>query len=185
MAEQMQNKQRSLRPYLLSAQLTSPHGVMGACKIRMLGNDLERFKAIREAYLLSPNEEVLRKVKLQIRGEGKSYIAIFPDVNTREQAEQLRNCFIAFKREDAPALPEGRYYVCDLLNCTVYLAANGEELGRLKDILQNTIQDVYVVSRPGKKDLLFPCLPHTLVHVDIDVGEIHVVLPDGLLEIYE
>ena len=44
--------------------------------------------------------------------------------------------------EDLPQLPEGEYYVRDLMGMDVILE-DGSRLGELKDVIQNTAQDVF------------------------------------------
>lgn len=175
---------RKLREYLLVMELTSPHGVFGSMRFRALGEDLDRWRKPSTLVLLNPREEPVRSLEVRLEGAAKSAHVWLEGVETREAADKLRGYFLAQKREEAEPLPEGRYYVCDLLGCEVVLE-NGDKVGVLRDILQNTNRDVYVVKRDGKKDVLFPLLDDTLQEVDIAGGCIVVRLPDGLLEVYD
>lgn len=173
---------RQLRPYLMIAQLTSPYGVRGGLRFQLLTNDPDLVPDRGTAYLADAKETILRPVSYMFHGKGKTRYLQLDTVEDRTGAEALRGFFLAMERQP---LAEGRYYVCDLIGSKVLAAESGELLGTLRDILQATAQDVYVVARPGKKDLLFPLADNTLERVDIEQGEIHVRLPKGLLEIYE
>lgn len=173
------------REYLLTAQLTSAYGVRGGLHFYLLGHDPEFFPKKGEGYLLNAKEELLRPVSYHWEGEGKTARIFLSGVSSREEAERLRFHYLARTREQVPALEEGEYFVCDLLGLEVYDVDQQVSLGHLKEILQATAQDVYVVEREGKKDLLFPLAPGTLEEVDFEAGRLAVHLPRGLLEIYE
>ncbi|ADC91508.1 ribosome maturation factor RimM [Mageeibacillus indolicus] len=177
------SKARVLREFLLTAQLTAPHGIYGDMKYRILGDGNLSADGDAILYLLDRDEKMIRKVTTVWRGQGKTATVHLSQVDSREAADALRMCYLAKKRSETPPLPAGRYYVCDLIGCVV-MDETGNILGHLKDILQNTAQDVYVVQRPRQKDLLFPLAPSTLQDVDLSRGIIKVKLPPGLLEIY-
>lgn len=204
------SSKRERRKFLLSAQIVGVHGVQGALKVRRLGNDEAAFLALKKAHLLDAQERYLRPVSLRHGGQGKSALVWMDGLDKREAAEALRGYYLAIDREEAAPLPEGRYYVCDLLGLQVFqlleeardvqpLSAEAVDakdvsdasagqirfLGILKEILQNTCQDVYVVRREGRKDLLFPLVNDCLQEVNLDKGYLLVKLPEGLLEIYD
>ena len=96
---------------------------------------------------------------------------------SREQAEMLRDHYICVDREHAVKLPEGRYFVVDLIGCTV-VDTNGNELGKLTDVLETGANDVYVIS--GEKNLMVPALKKLLHKVDVESK--HIELDAAVLE---
>lgn len=58
-------------------------------------------------------------------------------------------------------------------------------LGTLKDILQTGANDVYVIGREHKKDLLIPAIKDCIKNVDLAGGTMTVHLLPGLLEASE
>ena len=80
--------------------------------------------------------------------------------------------------EAVPQLPEGEYFHFQLLGIKV-LTEEGEELGRISDILETGSNDVYVVNGPTG-EVLVPALADVIVKVDLDQGIMEVNLPDGL-----
>ena len=52
--------------------------------------------------------------------------------------------------------------------------------GQVKEILQPGANDVWVVKRKGKKDLLLPYIPPVVLDVDVAAGRIEVELMEGL-----
>ncbi|MGN1291588.1 MAG: ribosome maturation factor RimM, partial [Levilactobacillus brevis] len=53
-------------------------------------------------------------------------------------------------------------------------------LGKIKEILSPGANDVWVVARPGKSDLLLPKIDQVIKRVDLDQGEVIVELMEGL-----
>ena len=76
-------------------------------------------------------------------------------------------------------LEDGVYYIADLIGITV-TKEDGEVLGKIKDVMQTGANDIYVVSREGKKDLLIPVLPDVVLSVDIAEKKAVVRLLEGL-----
>ncbi len=80
--------------------------------------------------------------------------------------------------EAVPQLPDGEYFHFQLLGLRV-LTQEGEDLGRIRDILVTGANDVYVVSGPAG-EVLVPALVDVIVNVDLDQGIMVVNLPEGL-----
>jgi 16S rRNA processing protein RimM len=135
--------------------------------------------------LLSPNEKLLRTIKVTSkRITGETVLISAEGIIDRDEAQKLNGLFLAVKREDAAALQAGRYFISDLIGCQVSDSARGS-LGVLSDVLQTGANDVLVIKRSGKPDLLVPYLKDVVTSVEIKARKISVVLPDGLYEIYE
>lgn len=84
-------------------------------------------------------------------------------------------------RENAQKLGKDEYFIADLLGVSV-VDENGEKLGVLKDVIETGANDVYVVERENKKDLLLPAIKQCIRKVDVEAGEMEVHLMEGLLE---
>jgi 16S rRNA processing protein RimM len=64
-------------------------------------------------------------------------------VDTRDDAEALRGAEVLVPLEQAAPLPEGRYYEHQILGLRV-LTPDGEELGRVREVMAGPSNDVYV-----------------------------------------
>ncbi|MBX6394541.1 MAG: 16S rRNA processing protein RimM, partial [Alicyclobacillaceae bacterium] len=76
-------------------------------------------------------------------------------------------------------LPEGTYYIHQLVGCEV-VDEEGVRLGELAEVLQPGANDVYVVRRPGRRDLLLPAIPSVIKQVSVEEKRIVVSLLEGL-----
>ena len=99
-------------------------------------------------------------------------------INSRTDAEAIRDQFLMVTEDMAPLLPEGDYYHFQIINAKVY-THEGEYLGKVTQILSTGSNDVYVVSSDGK-ELLIPALDEVIKEVDVGRGRITVDLPQGL-----
>ena len=63
------------------------------------------------------------------------------------------------------------------------ITENGETLGTVKDVLETGANDVYVVERPGGKDLMIPAIKQCILDTDIENDVMTVHLLDGLLDL--
>lgn len=161
-----------------------PHGVRGEVKLHPLTDDVSRFKKLREAFIeLSEGQYT----PVAVSGSKKlsdSGVAVKIDgVDTVEDAEKLRGKYLCVDRAHAVKLPEGTYFVRDIIGCRV-VSTSGEELGTVEDVYETNANDVYVVR--GKQKLSVPALRKLLESVDTEnkliVFDAEVLSEVGLFE---
>ena len=82
-------------------------------------------------------------------------------------------------REIFGELPEGVYYIADLIGCDVYTESN-EYLGKVDDIFSTGSNDVYVVKNELGKQKLLPGIDEVIKTIDLENNKIIVNLIEGL-----
>ncbi len=172
-----------MRQYFHVARIRAAHGVRGELKLDLLSEEPGRLRTLSTVFLLSPQEEVLGRRRLSVRPK-EEQIARLEGVDSREAAEALKAHFLSVPREEALPLGEGRYFVDDLIGLSVE-AEDGQVLGSIREVLPYAPNDILVIRRPGKKDLLLPVQNETFLRADLELGRAYVQVPPGLLEIYE
>ena len=80
-----------------------------------------------------------------------------------------------------PELEEGEFYESEIVGSAV-LDEEGQNIGVVKEVLFLPANDVWVVSRPNKKDLLLPYIDSVILNVDKEKKEIIVHILEGLDE---
>ena len=149
-------------------------GLQGDLRVESLTDNPDRFAANSRLYLEG------RAVRVRRSREVKRGIVLKLDsVHDRTAAERLRGKSLTVSADAVPALPEGAYYHYQLIDLDVY-TCEGERLGSVREILTTGANDVYVVERPGARDLLIPALKRVVVGVDLLAGRMVVRLPEGL-----
>lgn len=97
------------------------------------------------------------------------------DVNS---ALAMRNAVLYIDRKDVQ-LPEGSFFLADLMGMEVRDAASGAVLGQIADILTLPANNVYVV-RGGARELMIPAVDQFIAEVNVDEGYLRVNMMEGL-----
>ncbi len=160
-------------------QIVNTFGIKGFVKVKPWVNDIERFDDLEKVYVKIKKET--RKLEIEEVKYHKDMVLIkFKGIETVEQAETLRNCYLEIDREDAVPLEEGTYYIVDLLESDVY-TDEGEHLGKLEDIYNTGAKDIYVVKNELGKTILLPGTPEVIKEVNLEEKKIIVHLLKGLV----
>ncbi|MEA5058667.1 Ribosome maturation factor RimM [bioreactor metagenome] len=150
--------------YLRVGMILRPHGVHGAVKILPLTSDNRRFFKLNEAYI-ERNGVYERVQAMDISVQPDAVFLRLSICESREEAETLRGLYLCVDRVHAVKLPEGRYFVADMIGCEVE-DSHGTPLGKLTNVLETGANDVYVIQ--GKRKLLVPALKKLLQEVDVE-----------------
>ena len=159
---------------VLVAVIAAPHGIDGAVSAEVYSDNPRRFAAGAE--LATASGEKLRIVSASPH-KGRLLLHL-SGVEDRNAAEKLRGVKLYVDESEVEPLPEGSWYWFQLLGLTV--KEKGRVLGEIVEILPYTANDVYVVRRQNKKDLLIPALKDVVKQVDLDAKVMEVELPAGL-----
>ncbi len=162
--------------YLEIGQIVNTHGLRGDLKVMPWCDDPEIFDEL--AYVVIDGVEFdIEKSRMQknmvlLKLEGIDHI---------NDAEKYRNKVLTIPREELGELPEGTYYICDLLGCSVE-TVDGKNLGKVCDIIKTGSNDVYVVEDDSKKQVLIPVIDEVVKSVDIEGKQIIIEPLKGLID---
>ncbi len=157
-------------------RINSLWGIRGHVKVTPMTENPERLVKGARVYVAG-----ILQVIQDIRYPRGYPVIQFQGITTTDAAEELRGALIEVDEEALPPLPEGEYYVHDLLGLSVS-TSDGRDLGRVEDVLKTGSNDVYVVRRPGERDVLIPALEGVLLGVDLEAGRMVVEAIPGLLD---
>lgn len=165
-----------IKEFLEAGQIVGTHGVRGMVRIMPWSDDGEFLSNFKKFYL--ENGESLAVTKIQ--PHGRVVIAAFKGVDTVEQAEALRGKTVCIARKDAK-LGEGRYFVSELIGCTVFDADTNALLGTLTDVSETGANDVWHITRDNN-EYLVPAIPDVIVSVDVAAEKIVLRPLKGIFE---
>jgi 16S rRNA processing protein RimM len=164
--------------YLAIGQVARPHGLRGELSVTVLTEFPERFKDMDRVYL--GNEQEAEAYHLEsYRWHKPSILLKLAGIDDRTQAEQVRGLLVQVPIEEAVPLPEGSYYLYELIGLEVLTTA-GEVLGTLTDVIETGANDVYVVKGEGK-EVLLPAIPDVIKSVNLKEGRVVVEVMEGLI----
>ena len=167
--------------YLNIGEIVNTHGVRGDIKVLPMTDDVRRYEDLEWFYI--DKKGTLDKVYIDgIKYVNKFVVIKLRDVRTKEEAEKLKGYFIKINRTDAIKLPEGAFFICDIIGCSVFDEKLDKDLGEIVDIIQTGSNDVYIVKNKDLKEILVPALKTVVKNISIEDKMIRVVLPEGLIE---
>ena len=161
-------------------RILCPHGIQGDVKVVPATDWPDRFNELRSLCLVLPGEaEKWIKIE-QVRFQHGGVILKLSGFENRSQADTLRGAELRAREKDMPSLPEGHYYIHDLVGMTVKTVL-GKEIGSVVDMIQMPAQDIYVVDADGK-EIMIPAVKEFIKRIDIQKREIWIDPIDGLID---
>lgn len=169
-----------MEKYLEIGQIVNTFGIKGQVKIVPFTDDITRFDELKEIYVEKKNELKLFQIE-QVNYKKNMVILKLKGIETVEEAEKLRNCYLKIDRKNAKKLPKDTYFIVDLLGLDVY-TDEGKLLGKVDDIYNAGSSDIYVVKDELGKQILLPAIRDVLKEVDLENQKIIVHLIKGLVD---
>ncbi len=161
------------------AVIVRPHGLKGEVKVNLLCSGLDRLKTCPNLRLVKDGRE-LKAVTVGrsfMHNDGDAVVRLM-EVEGVDEAESLRGAYLAIRSGERPDLPEGAYYVDDLLGLAVE-NPRGVLLGHIEEVMDGLANAVYVV-RDGKNEVLVPGLRSVVRSVDLKARRMVVDLPEEI-----
>lgn len=162
-------------------QIVNAVALRGEVKIYNYSDYKERFEELDTVILEKGRTSKEYKIE-NVRYQKNMVIAKFKDVNDRNQAEALKDYDVMITEEDLRELPEDTFYIRDLIGCNVVDLNSETKVGVIKDVLQNTAQDIYQVETSEGKEVLIPAVAQFVKNVKIDEKIVEVTLIPGFLD---
>ncbi len=164
--------------FVLIGKFRKPHGIRGEIRMTVLTDFPE---------LVSPGQIIYVGEKHQaytvrdIRWHGGDMLVSLKELSDRTAVEIFRNIMVYMKSKDMPELPEGEFFIHQLVGMEV-ITDQGEKLGVLKEILITGANDVYLVESQEGKELLLPATEEVVLDINQETGQILVHIIPGLLD---
>lgn len=160
---------------------TNTHGIRGEIKVFPTTDDPKRFKKLREVILRTSKGEEMTLAIEHVRFAKQMVLLKFKGIDNINDIEPYKGSGLFVSRENAVPLGKDEYFIADLIGITVS-TDEGEELGRLCEVIQTGANDVYVVQTENG-ELLLPAIADCVQSVDIEAGTMVVHMMDGLRDL--
>lgn len=162
----MKNKRKR---YLEAGRVVGAHGVRGELRMEPWCDSAGFLKQLKWFYLDRDGKE--RREILAARPHKSLLLVKLQGVDTVEQADALRRKILYLDREEA-VLPEGRYFIQDLLGLSVQDADTEAVYGVLTDVIETGANDVYEITSPEGKIYLMPAVSEMVPEISLEKGRI-------------
>ncbi len=154
-----------IKDYLELGQIVGTHGVKGEIRINPWCDSPDFAKKFKSVYFDSLGRDNVKVVSS--RPHGNIILMKLENVNTVEEAQALRNKILYIKRADAK-LPQGSWFIEELIGCKAYDADDGNKLyGTVTDVLSTGANDVWQITDNNGQEYLIPSIKEVVIDVDV------------------
>ena len=168
-----------MQKYLEVGQIVNTFGIKGEVKVNPFTDDLERFEELKTVYVEKKKELILYEIE-HVKYSKNMVILKLKGIENPEDAQKFKGCYLKIDRKDARKLPEGTYFIADLIGLDVY-TDEGNLLGKVNDIFNRGSSDIYSIKNEEGKEILLPAIKDVIKQVDLEEGKIIVHIIEGLL----
>lgn len=158
-------------------KIVNTHGLRGEVKVVSWTDTPDVFEDLEYVYC-GEQKLTVQNVKYQ----KNNLIVKFKEIPSIDDAEKYKNKVLTAERSMLGELPDGVYYIADLIGLDVY-DDEGNHVGVLADVFNTGSNDIYEVKRDGKKPLLLPVIDEVVLDISLDDKKITVHIMEGLDEL--
>lgn len=170
---------------IIIGKIIKPHGVRGEMKIQLLTGEPRHFTPGNRLFIMgTAADEMPMECIVEDARPHKNGLLIFLDkIEDPDQAEKIRNRFLALPKSELTAPEEDEYFIFDLIGMSVS-TTDGLFVGVLQDVLTQGPQDIYEIRHPESKKInLVPSCRQFIKSVDVQGRKMIIEPIDGLLSL--
>lgn len=166
--------------YFNVGKIVNTQGLQGELRILSVTDFAEeRFKKGSKLSIFNDKEQFVTEVEIASHRKQKNFdIVKFKGLYHINDVEKYKGYSLKVAEADLADLAEDEFYYHEIIGLDVY--EHDVLIGQIKEILQPGANDVWVVKRKGKRDLLLPYIPSVVLAVDTSAGRVEVELMEGL-----
>ena len=167
-----------MKRYLEAGKIVRTHGVRGELCVEPWADSPEFLGKLKRLYFDGGKRDAglvssrVHKGQLLVRLQG---------VDSVEQGDALRGAVLYLDREDV-RLPEGSYFLQDIIGLRAVDGTTGREYGTLQEVLPTGANDVYRIVDGQGREYLFPAVPHMIRRISPEDGVIELLPILGIFD---
>ena len=166
--------------YYQVGKIINTHGIRGEVRVLSTSDFTdERFMPGNALYLFDKGELVKEVVVKTHRKHKQFDLLSFEKLEDINLIEGFKGFDIKISEDQQQDLEDGSYYYHQIIGLDA-VTLDGEKIGKISEILAPGANDVWVVNRKGKKELLLPVIDDVIKKVDLEQGLVVVDLLEGL-----
>lgn len=162
-------------------RISTAVGLKGEVRATLYSRDSNNLKEGKHL-LLKRAKDKIEMLCEKSRYQGSQLIVKLEGVDDRTQAEFLKGMEIFIAETELEELPNGEHYVRDIVGYSVFDIKTNTEIGKLKDVIQNTAQSILEITTEDGKQVLIPAVDEFLKRIDDEKEVIEVELIPGFLD---
>lgn len=161
-------------------RVSTPHGARGELSVVPLTDFPERFLSMKTLDLYR-DDRLVRSLPVNgVRAnESKGTLILDCGLNDRDEAQELAGTFVMVDPEDRVPLPEGHFWIDDLIGLKVE-KTDGTFLGTVENLLSAGGNEVYEIRDPEGALHYVPAVAEFVRELDVKTRKMTIALIEGL-----
>ncbi|EHI69494.1 ribosome maturation factor RimM [Streptococcus ictaluri] len=166
--------------YFNVGKIVNTQGLQGEMRVLSVSDfSEERFKKGAKLALFDDKDSFVTEIEIASHRKQKNFdIVKFKGMYHINDIEKFKSYQLKVSEDHQGDLEEGEFYYHQIIGLEVF--EKDQLIGVIKEILQPGANDVWVVKRKGKRDLLLPYIPPVILAVDIENKRVDVDIMEGL-----
>lgn len=167
--------------YYQVGTIVNTHGIKGEVRVQSItSHPEERYACGSELMWFNEQETQQELLTVKSHRVHKSFdLLTFMNHDNINDVEKFVRGTLNVTADQALELEDGEFYHYDIIGLSVYNESD-ELIGTIKEILETGANDVWVVQRSNKKDLLLPYIDAVIKMIDFDEKKVIVHVLEGL-----
>ncbi len=169
--------------YVEIGRVLRPQGNKGEVRILSEANSPQAFLSLlaKGVFLSRPLRPEPQSIEVENSWLHKGFVIVkFKGIDDIGAAGAIRGASLLIAEDDRNTLPEGEFYLDQLIGLTVRDDSNGRRIGTVKDVIKLAGNDLLEVSTDAGRDFLVPFVGAVIRTIDLEKGIMTVSLPEGL-----
>jgi len=167
--------------FVAVGKISGAVGLKGEVKVIRWTDVPERFKYLKRIWV-GPNDSEVQEFEIdRVRLGDRDDVLKFRGVETRSDAERLKNQVVLIPGDEVVKPGKGSYLIDDVLGMNV-VTEEGKQVGTIRDILRLPSNDLWQIDT-GSKLILVPAVGEFIRAVDIASKMVVIHEVEGLLDL--
>lgn len=168
-----------IKDYLELGQIVGTHGVRGELRVNPSCDTPEFAKRFKTLYYDSKGEHPVKVVSC--RPHGNIILLKLEAIDSIDEAEKLRGKTLYLRRADA-RLPEGTWFIEELIGCEALDEDDGKRYGVLTDVSKTGANDVWHITDDAGTEYLIPAVKEIVIRADVAGNKVYLRPIKGLFD---
>ncbi|KZZ82870.1 ribosome maturation factor RimM [Bacillus sp. SJS] len=164
-------------------KIVNTHGIRGEVRVISVTDFAdERYQPGKKIFIFGEQTTIPKEVEIESYRKHKNFDLLtfkgHPNIN---DVEGYKGMVIKIPESELSELDENEFYFHEIIDCIVF-TDDGKEIGKVKEILTPGANDVWVIKRPRKKDLLIPYIKQVVKEINPSEKKIIITPMEGLID---
>ncbi len=162
---------------ILVGKIVNTHGIKGDLKVYPYTDNIKRFSKLKRIYI---GEEELAVQIESVKYHKEMALIKLKEFNNINDVLFLKNKLVYIDGVDKVKLLKDNYFIDDLIGCEVF-DLEGNSIGHIKDVLQSSSNDIYIIEDKNK-EYLIPAVKEFIKDININKKKIVIDPIEGMIE---